>query len=255
MERRQVSDDAPTVAAVGILAATLAAMCHETLGHGLGCVSVGGHIALLTSIWFRCSGGSAITSAGGPIANLVAGIAALTLLRHHRLSPRVELLVLMFGALNLFWFLGQLAFGSLTNSDDWHYTASQMGWSWIWRPIGTLAGIASYAILIGWLSAVTRKHGSPRAHPIRLAYGAAVISAIIAGLMWRPEPMRSALEGFLTLGVSPLGLLGIARRMGQADGHNIPAEPVRRSWVWIFICTAIFSLFLFVQARGLGSMA
>ncbi|GLH77382.1 hypothetical protein SSBR45G_22900 [Bradyrhizobium sp. SSBR45G] len=34
-------DDVATVAAAGILAATLAAFCHETIGHGIGCIAAG----------------------------------------------------------------------------------------------------------------------------------------------------------------------------------------------------------------------
>ena len=48
-----ISGDPITVIAVGVLAATLAAVCHETLGHGLGCIVVGGRITLLTSIYLR----------------------------------------------------------------------------------------------------------------------------------------------------------------------------------------------------------
>ena len=73
------ADDTPTAMAVGALAATLA-LCHETLGHGLGCVGAGGHVTLLTSIVFRCSHWSAIADAGGPLGNLVAGSLALALL-------------------------------------------------------------------------------------------------------------------------------------------------------------------------------
>jgi hypothetical protein len=54
-------DDLPTVVAAGVLTATLAALCHETLGHGLGCLAVGGRITLLTSIWFRCHGAKSLT--------------------------------------------------------------------------------------------------------------------------------------------------------------------------------------------------
>jgi hypothetical protein len=63
---RPPSDDSATVIAAGILAATLAAVCHETLGHGLGCVIDGGRVTLLTSIWFRCHGATSLTDAAGP---------------------------------------------------------------------------------------------------------------------------------------------------------------------------------------------
>jgi hypothetical protein len=69
-------DDRPAVAAAGLLAATSAALCHETMGHGLGCIADGGQITLLTSIWFRCRGRMTMTDAGGPFASLVAGLVA-----------------------------------------------------------------------------------------------------------------------------------------------------------------------------------
>jgi hypothetical protein len=54
------SDDLITGVAVGVLA-TLAAVCHETLGHGVGCILDGGRITLLTSIYVRCAGATALT--------------------------------------------------------------------------------------------------------------------------------------------------------------------------------------------------
>ena len=56
-----LSDDLTTVVAVGVVAATLAAVCHETLGHGLGCVVDGGQskhyrppwLQRFRSIWHR----------------------------------------------------------------------------------------------------------------------------------------------------------------------------------------------------------
>lgn len=74
------SDDAATVIAIGALAATLADVCHETLGHGLGCFAASGRITLLTSIWFRCQGATALTDAGGPLASLIAGASVLAVL-------------------------------------------------------------------------------------------------------------------------------------------------------------------------------
>ncbi|MHB8816214.1 MAG: hypothetical protein ACYDAE_23525, partial [Steroidobacteraceae bacterium] len=116
------SEDTATVVAVGVLAATLAVVCHETVGHGLGCAGTGGHIALLTSIWFHCSKGTPIADAGGPIGNLAAGFVAAVLLAHASPRPTGKLLLLLFGALNLFWFTGQLVFESLTSThDDWYW--------------------------------------------------------------------------------------------------------------------------------------
>ena len=63
------------------------------------------------------------------------------------------------------------------------------------------------------------------AGPICLASVASVLSAIVAGAMWHPAPIRSAVEGFLTIGILPLGLLFAAR---TTDSVAVP-----RSWRWI----------------------
>jgi hypothetical protein len=249
------SNDTTTVAAVGVLAATLATLCHETLGHGLGCFSAGGHITLLTSIWFRCSAGSAIADAGGPLGNLVGGALAFALLSYFRPGPTARLLLLLCGALSLYWLTGQLIFESLTTShSDW-YWAQQTGAAAIVRPVGTVVGIVGYVLVGRLVAAINTRLGGSNAQAIRLAYAAAAASAVIAGLMWKPEPFRSALEAFLVLGIAPLGLLSVARKAARGVGDDIGPSTIRRSWVWICAGAAVFGLFLYLQARGLGPLA
>jgi len=112
-----------------------------------------------------------------------------------------------------------------------------------------------YVLAARVVAALHRKETSLEGYAIRLGYAAAAASAILAGLMWRPEPLRTALEGFLTLGALPFALLSIARNAGRDGEEGVGARAVPRSWVWIAVCGAIFGVFLFVQARGLGSMA
>ncbi len=247
-------DDAATVVAVGVLAATLAVICHETLGHGLACVGIGGHVKLLTYIWFRCSKYAPITDAGGPIGNLVGGSLAILLLAFIRPRPAATLFLFVFAALNLFWFTAQLTFESLTHAhDDWYWLLQSA--PAIWRPVGALVGIGGYVLTARCLSAVLRTQAGPRAHAIRLAYAAAAASAVITGLMWGPEPWRSAVEGFSTFGINSLALLMVARRADRAVGQDVVAQSVPRSWPWICFCVVCFAIFLFVQARGMGPMA
>jgi hypothetical protein len=248
------SQDAATVIAVGVLAATLAEVCHEAVGHGLGCAAVGGHITLLTSIWFRCSKWAPITDAGGPIGNLVAGLTAVALLTYANLGATARLFFFLFGALNLFWFTGQLTFESLTSThDDWYWMLQSQ--PAIWRPVAAIVGIGGYVLAARWLSTWVRKRGSPRAYAIRLAYAAAAASAVISGFLWQPEPLRSAFQGFLTLAVAALGLLRIARIASGAVEQNVDDGFVPRSWIWICLAAVLFGVFLLTQARGLGPMA
>jgi hypothetical protein len=250
-----ISSSAVTVMSLGAVAATLATLSHETLGHGLSCLSGGGQITLLTSIWFRCSTASGITDAGGPIGNLLAGWVAVALLRYVRPSPKLKLLLLMTGALNLFWFAGQLAFESLAHShEDWNSAALYWAWPAIWRPVGAVTGIGGYVLIRRALAAVIHRQKGPRAADIRLAYAAAATFALIAGLMWRPEPLRSALEGLLCLGVAPFGLLSIARTASRDAAPGCGTSTVAHSWIWTCVCALAVGAFLVVQATGLGSM-
>jgi hypothetical protein len=252
---RARSDDPVTVIAAGALAATLAAICHETLGHGLGCIGVGGRIILLTSIWFQCDGATSLTDAGGPLASLIAGLAAFGLLSLQIPSRAARFILVLFGALSLFWFAAQLIDHAIIDRDDWGFIARRMGWSWVWRPVAATIGVAAYAAAIRLTTTVLRRHGAPGRHAIRLAYVAAVASAVIAGLMWSPAPIKSAIEGFLTLGIAPLGLLVAAARAGREADRVMPTALILRSWSWIAVSVAVFGSFLIVQGRGLGSLA
>ncbi len=249
---RTTSDDGLTVIGAGVLAATLATLCHETVGHGLGCAIDGGRITLLTSIWFRCDGAGTLTDAAGPFASLVGGLAAFGLLPATRSNPIARFVLILFGAISLFWFAGQLIDHAAVNRDDWAIIARRNHWPAIWRPISIAVGVAVYAGAIALSAAALRRKGAPGWHAVALAYAASTMSAVIAGLIWQPAPLRSALEGFLTLGIAPLGLLVAAKRTARnADSPS----PISRSWPWIAASAVVFVAFLLVQAPGLGPLA
>jgi hypothetical protein len=250
-----ISDDPITVIAAGVLAATLAAVCHETLGHGLGCIVVGGRITLLTSIYFRCLGATALTDAAGPLGSFLAGMAAFAVLSLRSPGRTTRLFLILFGAINLFWLFGQMVYCAALGKDDWAFVALQMGWSWVWRPIAAAIGVAGYALALRQSTAALAKTGAPTRPAIRLAYIAAVASAVIAGLMWRPEPVRSAIEGFLAVGLAPLGLLIAVTRTGRAQAAIAVHLPITRSWWWIAVGVMVFGVFLFTQGLGLGPLA
>jgi len=253
-----ISDDPITVIAVGVLAATLAAVCHETLGHGLGCIVVGGRITLLTSIYFRCLGATALTDAAGPLGNFLAGMAAFAFLSLRSPDRTMRLFLILFGAFNLFLLFAQMVYCAVLRKDDWAFVALQMGWSWVWRPIAAGIGVAGYVLALLALrqsTAALAETGAPTRPAIRLAYIAAVASAVIAGLMWRPEPIRSAIEEFLTVGLAPLGLLFAVARTGRAQAAIAVHPPIARSWRWIAVGVMVFGVFLFTQGLGLGPLA
>ncbi len=220
-------------------------------GHGLGCVIDGGRITLLTSIWFRCHGGNTLTDAGEPIASLVGGLAAFALLPAARTNRISRLTLVLFGAFSVFWFAGQLIDHAVINRDDWAIIARRNHSPAVWRPISIGLGIAVYAGGIALTTAALRQKDAPRPSAVALAYAAGAASAVLAGLMWQPMPLSSALEKFLTLGIAPLGLL-IAARRARSDPAN--TAPILGTWAWIAVTTMVFVIFLLVQGRGIGSL-
>jgi hypothetical protein len=247
------SDDLPTVAACGVLAATLAAVLHEAVGHGLGCYADGGTVTLLTSIWFRCRGASTLTDAGGPLGNLLGGAIGLALLRRRRIDGGLWLTLTLFTAFSLFWFSGQLIFDAVKNHGDWAFVARDLQWPSWWRLGAVALGVALYGTTIRLIVRTLRGQGPLRSNAIRMGYAAGACSAAVAGLMWGAMPIRSAVEGVLALGIAPLGLLFIASAMRRHSSVDIVSA--QRSTFLLTLSSVLFLAFLLTQGRGLGHLA
>jgi hypothetical protein len=246
-------DDIPTALAAGILAATLAAVIHETVGHGIGCLTDGGRITVLTSIWFRCQGAASLTVAAGPAASLAAGLVTLLLLRRWNLNGAMRLTIMLSAAFNLFWFAGQLIFHAITNGDTWAIMARMQRWPGWWRPVSAVLGAVCYVAATRAIIRTLTANRQLNWGAILAGYAAGAISAFLAGLMWAPMPIRSALEGLLALGAAPIGLLVIASAARhEPNAHRIV---VARSWITIVWSVSVYAVFLAVQARGIGSLA
>ncbi|GLH77383.1 hypothetical protein SSBR45G_22910 [Bradyrhizobium sp. SSBR45G] len=211
-------------------------------------------MTLLTSIWFRCHGATSLTDAGGAIAGVISGALALTIPLRHVHSAATRLALLMFGAISLLWVAAQLISHPAFDRDDWHFIAQRMHWSWLWRPTLALIGVVSYAATVRGIVSRLQDPGAPSSPAIRLAYVAAAMSAAAAGLMWPPQPIRSAAEGLLTLGVAPLGLL-LATRLSDAKQTQHGDAPIARSWSVVLLSLVSFAAFALIQGRGLGPLA
>ena len=131
------------------------------MGHGVGCGIDGGRITLLTSIWFRCQGATSLTDAAGPFASLIAGLAAFGLLPIEGTHRVARFVLILFGAISLFWFAAQLIGHAATNGDDWAIIARRNHWPSIWRPIFIAVGIATYAGAMAQTATTLRRKVRP----------------------------------------------------------------------------------------------
>ncbi|MHC1481224.1 hypothetical protein ACYJW8_13310 [Frateuria aurantia] len=231
-----------------------ASLVHEALGHGLSCITEHGRITLLTFLVFRCLDGGVWTDGGGPIAVLIAGMASLILL--HRLPHRQQLTrlwLLNFGTMSLLWACGQAISEAFDGSDDWGHVAHDLSWPTWWHQALGMVSLIGYASVVRWVM----KHAEPivAGAPGRLLipYGSAMLSAIALGSLWHGARLASALDGFLSFGVAPMGYLLIARRWSIAKGHHPPQLP--RATRFIALVAMLWLAFALTVARGIGLLA
>ena len=240
--------DPLTVVSIAVLAATLAAVCHETLGHGAACLANGGRITLLTSIEFRCDGGSALVDFAGPLGNLAAGGIAAAWLSLLRGGQGTRFFLTIFATYNLLWFFGQLIHDAASGAGDIAFAARQAEMAPIWPAVAVVIGIAGYGAAMRWAGREFRNQVVTK-RIIRTGYAAALVSALVAALAWLAEPLAGAGQALLTFALAPIGLLAMG--VPTSAGRHGPD----RSWRWIAGAVLFFAIFVAVQGHGIGSLA
>ncbi len=247
--RKSDIDDAATLVAVGVLAATVAAVSHEVIGHAGGCLARGGEVTLLTSIYFHCLGGGDLVDALGPIGGLVCGVAAFALLRPARGWPTaIRLFLLSLGATALFWFFAQLARDTMGAVDDWAFTRASP-WRW---PLAVV-GVAGYWLVLRAVTREMRAIGGG-ARRFLIPYAAGALSAAVAGAFWEGHRLASATEGVLAVGIASLGYV-YALRLALRGPAAAKAPAAPGVWPWIVVSAPAYAVFVLIVGRGLGRLA
>jgi len=202
-------DDTLTLVAVGLLVAVVGSLAHEALGHGLGCYADHGSITLITFLVFRCRGAGVLADGGGPIGAFAVAVSALILFR--ALKPKVSVLrlfLLTFGLIVLFWFAAQMVREGIDGSDDWGHVARGLGWPPAWKVAAIVVGVSIYAATMEIAARLAGPFAAGR--PLRLAipWASTCVGAVVLGALWHGDSLASAIDGFMTFGLAPLGTCG-----------------------------------------------
>ena len=134
-----------TLAMIGVLGYMIADIVHEVIGHGGTCLIVGNKVSLITSAYFKSSPGNLLVDNGGPIANLIFGGLAFTLLNKTNLP---KLLLLHVAAYNLFWFSGTVLHSLVSHTGDWTFAIMEISSGLAGKLILLAAGVSSYALFL-----------------------------------------------------------------------------------------------------------
>jgi hypothetical protein len=237
-------DDRVTVAAIAVIAACVVTADHEALGHGSVCLALGGRIARLTSVYFQCTVRSDWIAAGGPAGNLLMGAAAwvLFVMAPARMM-RVRLLLMLIGALSVFWEAGYLVYSMARNDGDWAFAASAAFGdpAWRWR----LGGAALALLTPDQPSDLQRVHAL-----LRTAWVAATVSASVAAAAYAPGRLDAIHQAFLEIGAGSWPLLILARRV--RTGSRRTGAPLTRDAGWLVLAVVVFAAFVMTLGRGIS---
>jgi hypothetical protein len=259
--------DPLTIAAIGLLAGALAGFIHEGLGHGGACLLVGGKPTLLTSMNFVWDDADfprwalRAVSAGGTIANLLAGALALVWLRRPPSSAHLQYFLWLFAAMNLYIGTGYFLYSGMSNIGDWANVIAGLSGFWLWRALLILIGAASYFLCVRMMlaKAIPLTGGDPavryfRANLLMLVpYVAGAIMSVVAGAL---NPEAKALILISAVAASLGGMSGLAWGPQMLrDPHWLasskPPAAIPRHWGWITAGVLVAVVFAVVLGPGL----
>jgi hypothetical protein len=144
--------DALTVSSVAVIVYAMASVLHEGIGHGGACLAVGGVPEALSSMHFDCSLPSnavfaaRIVAAGGTIATLIGGVAALAVYRMKGPPPIIRYALWLFAAVNIMQGTGYFLFSGIGGVGDWATVIDGAQPAWLWRSLMAGLGFAAYYV-------------------------------------------------------------------------------------------------------------
>jgi hypothetical protein len=265
--RPATRDDLPTLAALGVLAFSLANISHEGLGHGLATLAVGGRAVLWTTCYFNADGHYSkwIPAAGG-LMNLFVGLSALAALRlFSRCSPHVRYFLVLVAAFNLFFAFGYPAYSGIAQFGDWAAVTSGLSPHWLWRGLLIVVSVLGYSATMLLLArAIAPFTATPDSSPAgpssRARFLRLTLTPYIAAMLLACAAAALNPQGWLTLLTSGLPAAAAAFGLTQLDhlvaaplpmrlGPHIP--PMPRSLAWIFAAALVALLFVAILGPGL----
>jgi hypothetical protein len=255
MNANENRDDIPTLVVVGAMVAICASLAHEAFGHGVGCLADGGTVTLLTFLVFRCDGAGVLTDAGGPVgAFLVASLCLITL-RQVKPKPSVaSLFAYALGIQMMLWVFAQMVREGVDGSDDWGHVARALDWPPAWHLAAIAIGLMGYGATVRIAATLGTPLASGQPARLLIPYASTCIFAVIFGAMWHGDRAASALDGFLSFGVAPLGYLLAIRVVAKARTTPNSAA-IGRSGVWLVVVGVIGCIFALTIAQGVGRLA
>jgi hypothetical protein len=234
-------------------------MVHEALGHGTASWLTGDRMLSLSTVAIQNATANRFVSAAGTLANCIAGVLSLFVLRRMRHLTSLAYFFWIFGAYNLLN-SGYLVTSAVLNSGDWANVIAGLSPPWLWRCALGLAGATLYVLAIRWTASclsdlVSRGEVSlPDLQRLVLpAYvtGGAVMT--IASVFNPISPSLILLSGAgASFGLNS-GLLFLPGIVATANSHNQTrvSSPLSFNAFWFALAVVVAALFIGVLGPGI----
>jgi hypothetical protein len=251
-------DDPLTVCAISLLAAMIADVLHEGVGHAAFALLQGAQSGVLSTVAWSSSFESRLVAAGGTLVNIAAGaIFWFVLKRASNASAATLYFVLLSLAFNVFDGTGYFFFSGVTNFGDWAAVIAGTHPYRFWRSCLVIVGIAAYygAVLlvgVGFVRGLGISARDPRLSKLTLIpYGSAIVLIAVSGL-FNPIGIRLVWQSALpaTAGACS-GLLWFRYLVPAVTVPDRPAEAIPRGLAWISVASILAIVFVLVLGRGL----
>ena len=253
------SDDIVTVCAISVLAAMLASVLHEGVGHAAIALLTGAPSGILTAVAWSSEYDSRLVAAGGTLVNLAAAALFLALLRGaKRASTPTRYFLLLSMAFNLFDGTGYFFFSGVTDFGDWARVIEGMHPHWLWRGLLVMIGVAAYysAVVIVGRSFV-HDLGIPSSDLARLRrltilpYLSAIGIVSLAGAL-NPISIRLVWQSALpaTAGANS-GLLWFHHYLPKEVVPVRAGEEISRSYRWISVALVAALVYVVILGHGM----
>jgi hypothetical protein len=253
--------DRLTVIAIAVVATICGDLIHEGLGHGGACLLTGGRPLAISTVHFACDRDSALVSAGGTIANLLAGVMFFGLSRLATRSTARRFLLWLSMTLNLFAVGGYFLFSGVGNIGDWADVMRDVHPMWLWRIGLAVLGAVLYGFSM-WVSLLELRpflgrvvsQRVRRARQITLTpYLTNGILSCVAGLF---NPVGMILVAISAAASSFGGASGLAWMYQWLRGPWLPPTEfemsrLTRSRGWIVLAAILAVCFVAILGPGL----
>jgi hypothetical protein len=233
-----------TLCSLAVIAFVAACAAHEAVGHGIACLSTGGTVTLLTSVYFHCRPSVPFVDAAGTLMNLVvAATLVLALHRTNQPSQRSVFLGLIL-AFSGFWGAGYFIFSALTNVGDLAFVLRDLSLEprWLWRLGMGILGVWLYVKILRKASGLV-----PKGMPLFVAYCVVGVVACASVLFYQGPTLPALKDAAQESLLAPSGLLFIAFSRPSSQPIFVPAS---RSIIMAAAVT--IAIFWFTLGKGIS---